>query len=58
MGVLKGHNPLWDSNDTNNKGKHIEDIVVSSDLEQYIYKQLELRMELTIELDTKIQALC
>ena len=26
MGDLNGHNPLWGSNDTNNKGKHIDDI--------------------------------
>ena len=27
MGDLNGHNPLWGSNDTNNKGKHIEDML-------------------------------
>ena len=27
MGGLNGHNPLWGSNNTNNKGKHIEDML-------------------------------
>jgi len=27
MGDLNGHNPLWGSDDTNNKGKHIEDLL-------------------------------
>ena len=30
MDDLNGHNPLWGSNNTNNKGKHIEDVIRSS----------------------------
>ena len=30
MDDLNGHNTLWGSNNTNNKGKHIEDVIRSS----------------------------
>ena len=40
MGDLNGHNPLWGSNDTNNKGKHIEDML--SDHQLFVLMMVQI----------------
>ena len=38
--TLYGHNPLWGSNDTNNKGKHIEDML--SDHQLFVLMMVQI----------------